>query len=472
MLKFKHIIIFITLLFIIPVNVNAGTLKQELEKNYNTIKADDILIIDINLTAPSEVKINEIVGNISYDKSVLELISKSPASSLKDNFDKDKFILKGTLKLNNASTRIYSLAFKVKETTELITSIVVYGGYAVTESGEKQAYNEQRISVNIESNLLKNIKINNESPSNFNSYITTYNYDTKDSKIVINATSISDAVTIKGTGAKSVNYGENIFNIVIVSSNGKEKKYTIVVNRIDTRSDNGDLKTLKIENNNIELRDNQYYYSYKTTSNTIDIKAVLKSNKSIFEDNHGPRKVTLNYGDNTVIIKTIAENGKKTTYTLKITRDDIRSSNNYLKELNIKNFDFTFDKMITEYKIAVNNNIEKLEIEAIPEDPKAKVEIFNNDLNIGINQIVINVYAENKKIKIYKIIVEKQAPSISIDEEVENKEEINDKKNNLSESIKTNKEDFDVIPILIAIWSMVIVSCTIIYIVYKKKNNI
>lgn len=63
----------------------------------------------------------------------------------------------------------------------------------------------------------------------------------------------------------------------------------------------------------------------------------------------------------------------------------------------------SFSPDIKEYYLTVSENINKIDVEAIPENPNLKVEITGNDnLKIGENLITINVTGEDE---IYNIHV-------------------------------------------------------------------
>ena len=68
-----------------------------------------------------------------------------------------------------------------------------------------------------------------------------------------------------------------------------------------------------------------------------------------------------------------------------------------------------FDANTTQYTMTVGSNIDKLDIEAIAEDEKAKVEITGNEeLKLGDNIIKIAVTAEDGTVRTYMITVTKE----------------------------------------------------------------
>ena len=86
------------------------------------------------------------------------------------------------------------------------------------------------------------------------------------------------------------------------------------------------------------------------------------------------------------------------------------NGNNYLKYLQISEEGLTpnFTKNITDYSLAVGENVNSIEVLARSEDPNAKVEITGNDNIVdGENYINIKVTAENGYYRIYTITVTK-----------------------------------------------------------------
>ena len=90
--------------------------------------------------------------------------------------------------------------------------------------------------------------------------------------------------------------------------------------------------------------------------------------------------------------------------------EEEKSNNKNLKSLVIAGYELTpeFSSDVTEYSLAINDDIDVLQVEAVAEDDKAKVEITgNNNLLIGENTIEIKVTAEDETERTYKINVTK-----------------------------------------------------------------
>ena len=87
------------------------------------------------------------------------------------------------------------------------------------------------------------------------------------------------------------------------------------------------------------------------------------------------------------------------------------SSNSFLKslQLNVQGINPNFNKNTTQYYITIGNNINVINVTAVPEDKNAKVSINGNkNLKTGLNKISVLVTApDNKSKKTYNINVTK-----------------------------------------------------------------
>ena len=243
---------------------------------------------------------------------------------------------------------------------------------------------------------------------NFDKNTTTYNVTIDASSTTISATKTDSYSTISGTGNKTLKYGANSFNVVVTAENGTKKTYTINVTRPDNRSSNNNLATLKLSNGTISFNKNTTTYNVEVDSKITNIKieSTLEDAKASFVKNFGPRTVNLNYGKNVILLKVKSENEKEKTYTLNVTRKDDRSNNANLSSLTVSSGTLDFNKNNVAYQIAVENNVESINIKAVAEDAKAKVEFKENlALKEGANVTEIKVTAENGTTKSYKITI-------------------------------------------------------------------
>lgn len=281
------------------------------------------------------------------------------------------------------------------------------------------------IRVTDSNNYLSNI-ILSEGTIDFDKSKTTYDVkNINGSSIDITATLESSYAKLSGdVGKKSLNFGLNTFKITVTSEAGVNRIYTLNIYRNDNRDKTNTLSSLEIENYKISPDFNKntvnYTLTVKKDVTSVKINATLDSDKSSFNKGYGPRTVNLTYGVNTILIKVTSESKSTKTYTIKITREDDRSSNNYLKSLNVSSGDFEFNKKTQNYSFTVQNEVTSIRVFAVAEDEKSKVsgaQTYN--LKEGLNKINIVVTAENKQTRTYTLQVTRIVKNIN--KEVNNK---------------------------------------------------
>ena len=87
-----------------------------------------------------------------------------------------------------------------------------------------------------------------------------------------------------------------------------------------------------------------------------------------------------------------------------------KSNNSALKELTLLQGTLSpeFSKDITEYTVQVGTDVTELQLDAVPEDEKAKVNVEGNtDLKDGENKVTITVTAEDESTTVYTLTVNK-----------------------------------------------------------------
>lgn len=233
-----------------------------------------------------------------------------------------------------------------------------------------------------------------------------------------NVSSITITPTKEGTkstfvsgysgGTFKLNYGDNKVLIKVKSESGKINTYTIVINRRDNRNTNNYLKTLKIENANIEFDKNTLNYSVivKNNINKINIMATTEHSTATVS---GIGEKALKEGSNKFEVKVKAENKTIRTYTINIkrlTKDEDVSSNTNLKELQINNYPINFNKSTYSYTLEIGDET-SLDIKYSPEDITSIVNVNGNtDLKDG-SVITIKVTSTDGSTKDYIIRVTK-----------------------------------------------------------------
>lgn len=191
----------------------------------------------------------------------------------------------------------------------------------------------------------------------------------------------------------------------------------------------------------------------------------------------------LKMGENVIDIKVESKDKSKTSiYKIYVTKtNNIELANANLQTLAIRQgvLEPEFDSNMTKYKVEIANNIDKIDILAIPQKENATVKIIGNvDIKEGDNQIQVVVLAENGTTnKKYDVIVHRrnQEEEQKYEEErnyqaerlstILEEEKENEQKNN--EEVK-NKSNILFIVILISILAIVV---SVFIYRYKFKNG-
>ena len=234
-----------------------------------------------------------------------------------------------------------------------------------------------------------------------------------------------------------------------------------------------------------EIKD--YYFVTAEDMNNLKITAVPENEKSTVKITGNQN---LKMGNNTIVIEVISEDKtKKTEYKIYVSKvNNLALANTNLETLAVRQGTLVpeFDNYMTNYRVEVANDVEKIDLLAIPESMNATVTIKGNDtLQIGDNLITITVLAENKitekryELNVHRRTKEEQKQieeeqRIQIERasailEEKAKEEANGEVKNIEET--ANEAETKTI-----IWVTVIVIVSIIailagcYFIWKKKN--
>ena len=239
------------------------------------------------------------------------------------------------------------------------------------------------------------------------------------------------------------------------------QKQTEEINTKDQSKTNSKLQLLRIDAEGVSPNFNKdtfdYYLVVAGTINNIDILAVPENTNATVNITGNKNLVN---GLNKIQIEVISEDqSQKNIYTINVTKtNDAELANTNLETLAIENVLLypVFDNIETKYSAEISKQIEKLNILAIPENEKAKVEISGNEnLKEGENTITIIVTASNgytKKefiISVYKRNSEEEKQFINEQEnnkqELENAYEIEklsiDEEEKIVEEVNMDKEE-------------------------------
>lgn len=216
---------------------------------------------------------------------------------------------------------------------------------------------------------------------------------------------------------------------------------------IDDRADNAFLQNLRLNEEGLEPQFEkdifEYYIIVNENIQNLEVTAIPENiNSTVYINGNTDLKL----GNNDIRIEVIsADKTKKNEYIIHISKTkDIEKANTNLETLAIENesLEPEFEASVTNYKVTVENNINQVNILAIPENINAKVSIEKDEeLKIGDNIANITVLAEDgfsqKKyvVNIHRMNEEEQ-------NEYERKQEENQKK--LGELLSTSENNISV----------------------------
>ena len=402
-------------------NVTLGILQVTIPSNATSNQIYKIGLTSIN---PSDVNYNDyFLQDVSSDVRIISNNDKLSSLSITGgsiNFNTDTLTYSTTIDSSSAT-----ISATAADSNAVVTGTgnvsLNYGNntFNITVRSEAGTTRTYTINVNRPDNRSTNNNLSSLSVNigniSFNKDTTSYKLTTKSSSVNISASKEDSRASITGDiGSKGLNIGTNTFRINVVAENGSKKTYTItIVRESDQKQDttpgnknsNNNLSSLFVTNTNIVFDKNTTVYNLTTTASSTYISASRETTTATITGDTG--KHDLKVGKNQFIIKVVAENGSIKTYTINITREASKSTNNYLKSLTLSNGSINFKKTTTEYNIDVNKDIDKVTIEANLDDSKSSFENgFGSrtiNLSLGNNTVYIRVRSESGQVRTYTL---------------------------------------------------------------------
>ena len=285
-------------------------------------------------------------------------------------------------------------------------------------------------------------------------------------------------------------YNENGEEIEIESSSLEiaigetENVEQIISEQSNVSADNTNLRILRLNHEGIspEFQKDikEYYFVTDKAIENLDVTAIPENSKSTVTIT-GNRNLQM--GENTITIAVEAEDKSKTSeYKIYVTRTkNLELANANLETLAIRQAALNpeFDSNMTQYKAEIANDINKIDILAIPQRQNATVTILGSEeMQIGHNKIEVTVLAEDgitsKKyyIDIYRLNeteeiqkqeqkeVEAERLSAILEEQVNNK---NEEEINIEEKNKKTVLGISILILLAIILTSIII--------YKRKKS-
>lgn len=422
-----------------PLIAKAGSINLSLNCPESG-KAGETISCSVN--ASSSANINGVTANYNFDSGV-SLVSFTPSSGLSNYGSSVKGFAVGNTNGVGNSTNVGTLKVTLPNSA---TSNQTYKIGLTNVGGSDTNFDDLSgssvsKSVRIKSNIntLSSLSVSGAN-INFSENNTSYSATVSSETIIISANAKDSRASVSGTGTKTLNYGNNTFNITVTSEDGNKKVYTININRptpapsnnnsskteektenkssnnsnstgesTTSKSSNALLKSLVIGGTNISfsqsILDYEANVEYDTDKITIEAVAVDSKSKVTI-----PTNLDLTVGRNEFLVTVIAEDGSTKVYKIIVNRKEegiTISNNNNLASLEIEDHNIDFNKDTYDYE--VTTNLDSLEIKALAEDEKAKIEIIGNENLENGSKIIVRVTAEDGSTKEYNInIIKKQ----------------------------------------------------------------
>lgn len=331
--------------FMIGVNyVNGATMSMDIKSNKTEFELGDTVELDLVVACVTKgVNISIVDTGFEYDASIFSSVDDKNAVirngwSIKEKSgnsngsylvsvftDSSKNFVTSKEASEDCTDGTYAkllsgYKLKVKEVENQKTTIWV------TENGKRVSSVEINIFKADDNNNLKSLEVEDVifEPI-FNPKNTTYEAKVPYDKTSVNikAECESDKCTVSNTGEKSLEVGENRFEIIAVAEDGSKKTYNLYINREDASKD-ASLSKLKIKDSNgkvlpIGFKPSKINYNIDVDNDVLFVEFEADCNGTNCEVEKLKTK-KLEVGENVVTIKVKAEDGTTSEYKVTINR--------------------------------------------------------------------------------------------------------------------------------------------------------
>lgn len=151
-------------------------------------------------------------------------------------------------------------------------------------------------------------------------------------------------------------------------------------------------------------------YTLKVLNEVENIEIATTQEEGINVEVTGNENLVV--GENEIVIKLTDENKNTNEYKIIVTRleeGQTLSNIHYLKSLVVGGYNINFTKEQLIYTLTIPNDINRLEITAIPEEENSMIEIKGNEELTDGSLITINVIGEDNETTVYTIDIAKEA---------------------------------------------------------------
>lgn len=220
------------------------------------------------------------------------------------------------------------------------------------------------------------------------------NFTTTNYTPTIVATPTSRKASVKINKNERLEYGNNEIIITVTAEDSTTKQYKL---NIIVVSNDATLNSIQVNGKNIEINDEMIF---STTDSEVTIAAIVtnKNAKITYDE-----KYKLNDGNNRIIVKVEAEDGKTSKeYILNITRELVLSDNiGIVLFINEEKVNFNNYRSDVVY---ISSDVSEINIEYELSDKNAKIDLdYEKNIEVGDKIITFKVIAESGKEQEYII---------------------------------------------------------------------
>ncbi len=411
----KLLLLAILSIFLIPGKVLAANDPITLNAPKSASNDEEI---SVPIRLYSAVAIDNFKATFTYETTALELLNIENGSgwTAVSKFSQESPLFLEFTNENGITgdTVVATLKFKVKkDAAKKNTTLSVEG--TTTTKADQTTNVLQKVTSTIEirstDNSLKDLKFNGNTLDYFSPNIYSYelqvaaNVTTADFEATPNDKTATFKAKYEPKKGASLDYGENIFEIIVVSASNEEKKYTVKVIRQDNRGENNNLNSLSIVSDKTIYSYDKTELSKNLTINLtthklekIEINAEPQDPKATID---GAKEYELKIGINEIKITVTSEKKDQKVYTLIINNLD-REIDTSLSDITLfydgDELDIGFEKDKYDYEVTYNSRFnDNLVIKPIVNNEEEAEVVFDDDLSklSAGSKITIRVVAKN-----------------------------------------------------------------------------
>lgn len=219
-------------------------------------------------------------------------------------------------------------------------------------------------------------------------------FTTVNSTPTIIATPTSNKASVEIKKSEKLEYGNNEVTIIVTAEDSTVKQYKLNIILV---SNDATLNSIKINDKYIEVSDEMFFTTIDDGV-TIDVIANNKNANVIYDQKYG-----LDIGDNKIIIKVEAEDGKTNKeYILNIKRE-LSLSDDVGITLFVNDNQVIFNNYNSDI-VYISSDISEINIEYELSDKNAEIDLYyKKNIEIGDTTIKFKVIAESGKEQEYVI---------------------------------------------------------------------